>query len=94
MHIYYVHIKGGLTMEHPINNTRKQTINLSIQKTIIHEAKELDLNLSRNAEKGIEDAIKEEYSRRWKEENKAAIKAHNERVDNEGLLINSYWIGE
>ena len=79
-------------MEHPRNNTRKQTINVTIQKNIIHQAKELDLNISRNAEKGIENAIKEEHSKRWKEENKAAIEAHNKRVDNEGLLINSYWI--
>jgi antitoxin CcdA len=50
------------------------------------------LNISRNAEKGIKEAIKQERSKRWKQENKAAIHAHNKRVNKQGLLIETYWM--
>jgi antitoxin CcdA len=79
-------------MEQTRGDTRKQTINLSIQKAIINQAKELELNISRNAEKGIKEAIKQERSKRWKQENKAAIHAHNKRVNKQGLLIETYWM--
>lgn len=70
---------------------RRKRVNLTVREDIMKEAKELGLNTSRAAEAGIEEAVRKEKGRRWLEENREAIKAHNERVDREGPLLGTPW---
>lgn len=70
---------------------RRKRVNLTVREDVMQEARELGLNTSRAAEAGIEVAIREEKGRRWKEENREAIKAHNERVEREGPLLGTPW---
>jgi antitoxin CcdA len=75
--------------KHPSAERRKRT-NLTVREDVMAEAKALGLNTSRAAEAGIEAAIREEKGRRWLEENREGIKAHNERIAREGPLLERF----
>jgi antitoxin CcdA len=72
----------------------RQRVNLTVREDIMSEAQALNINISRAAEAGIEAALKAEQSRRWLEDNADGIKAHNERVRREGLLLPAPWWSE
>ena len=67
--------------------SKKTAANLSINASLIEEAKALGLNLSELAERGIAEAVQAEKERRWKEENAAAIRSHNDWVAKNGLPL-------
>lgn len=71
---------------YPKSERRKRT-NLTVREDVMAEAKALGLNTSRAAEAGIEAAIREEKGRRWLEENREGIKAHNKRLERDGPLL-------
>ena len=73
---------------------RRKRVNLTVREDVMKEARELGLNISRAAEAGIEAAIREDKGRRWKDENRDAIKAHNARVELEGVLLPPPWLDE
>ncbi len=73
---------------------RRKRVNLTVREDVMKKARELGLNTSRAAEAGIEAAIREEKGRRWKDENRDAIKAHNARVEREGVLLPPPWLDE
>ena len=52
---------------------------------LLDEAKELGVNVSRAAEAGLSEALKRERTRRWREENAAAMAAHNAFVERNGV---------
>ena len=72
--------------------TKRRRVNLSIEEGVIEAAKSLSLNASRAAEEGIARAVKAERDRRWQEENAEAIRAHNERLERDGLLLRAHWL--
>ncbi|WP_417486299.1 type II toxin-antitoxin system CcdA family antitoxin [Maricaulis sp.] len=76
--------------KYPSAERRKRT-NLTVREDVMAEAKALGLNTSRAAEAGIEAAIREEKGRRWLEENREGIKAHNERIARDGMLLPPPW---
>jgi antitoxin CcdA len=68
----------------------RRPANLSISAKLLKEAKTLEINVSRAAETGIENAVREEKARRWKEENKGAIEGWNKWVEENGLPLAKY----
>ena len=68
----------------------RKSVNLSLNKDLLAEAKELGINLSRIAEESIAQAVSAEKSRRWKEENSEAIREHNAWVEEHGLPLAQY----
>jgi len=68
---------------------RKST-NLSLDKAMVEEAREMGINLSRAAEEGIAKALKAEREKRWREENRAAIEVANDWVARNGLPLEKY----
>ncbi|WP_417478380.1 type II toxin-antitoxin system CcdA family antitoxin [Maricaulis sp.] len=74
--------------------TNRQRVNLTVREDVMSEAQALGINISRAAEVGIEAALKAEQSRRWLEENAEAIRAHNERVEREGMALPTPWWAE
>ena len=74
------------------SEARKKTVNLSIRKGLINEAKELNLNLSKHAEEGIRLAVNKVREQRWLSENREAIMSHNQRIRDKGPLIKSHWM--
>ena len=70
--------------------SKKTATNLTINASLVEEARALGLNLSELAEQGIAAAVKAERERQWKEENAAAIRSHNEWVEKNGLPLAEY----
>lgn len=67
-------------------NTRKPT-NLSLDQSLLTDAKSLEINLSRAAESGIRQAVARSRTERWKAENKAALESSNQFVEQNGLPL-------
>jgi antitoxin CcdA len=70
--------------------SQRKSVNTSIDSRLIEEAKALGINMSRAAEQGIAKAISAEKTRRWQEENKAALESSNEYVKRNGLPLAKY----
>jgi antitoxin CcdA len=68
---------------------RKPT-NLSLDSTLVEDAKALGINLSRACEAGLKREISEERSKRWLEENAEGIAAANAYVEKYGLPLAKY----
>lgn len=68
----------------------RRAANLSIDATLLGEAKSLSVNISRAAEAGIADAVRKEKERRWKEENREAIEGWNRYFEENGLPFSEY----
>lgn len=65
-------------------------LNLTVEKAIADEARDLGINMSRVAEEAIAKAAKAERNRRWVEENREALDADAERVKREGPALAKY----
>ncbi len=70
-------------------NARKAA-NLSLDESLVSEARNLKINISRAAEDGIARAIKAERERLWRLENAVAIRLENEYVEKHGLPLAKY----
>ncbi|MGY6707724.1 MAG: type II toxin-antitoxin system CcdA family antitoxin [Rhizobiaceae bacterium] len=74
----------------PARSKVRRSANLTINTGLLEEARGLQVNLSRPAERGIEAAVKAERERRWKEENREAIESSNRWVEVHGLPLAKY----
>ncbi|MBX9453502.1 MAG: type II toxin-antitoxin system CcdA family antitoxin [Mesorhizobium sp.] len=68
----------------------RKAANLSIDAHVLAEAKALSVNISRAAEAGISDAVRQEKERRWKEENRGALESWNRWVEENGIPLSEY----
>ncbi|MEO4000876.1 type II toxin-antitoxin system CcdA family antitoxin [Mesorhizobium sp. CAU 1732] len=68
----------------------RKAANLSIDATLLAEAKTLSVNISRAAEEGIASAVRAEKERLWKIENREALESWNAYVDEHGLPLAKY----
>jgi antitoxin CcdA len=64
----------------------KRAVNLSINSELLRQARELKINLSQMLETQLEQMIRQERARRWQEDNREAIEAHNRFVEKYGLF--------
>jgi antitoxin CcdA len=58
--------------------------------SLIEDARQLGINLSRACEQGIVAAVKAERERRWKDQNRDAIEDYNRWVEENGLPLAEY----
>jgi antitoxin CcdA len=63
----------------------KRRVNLSMREDLVEEAKRQNLNLSRVAEEALEEVLRKQRTERWREENREAIEAYNERIRKNGV---------
>ena len=68
----------------------RKPLNVSLETSLITEAKELGVNLSRAAETGIRKAVKSAKEEQWKRENAAAINAYNAWMEVNELPLRQY----
>jgi antitoxin CcdA len=68
----------------------RRPANLSIDGELLDAAKELDVNVSRAAEAGIEEAVRKARGEKWLEENREALESSNEYVRKHGLPLAKY----
>jgi antitoxin CcdA len=69
--------------------TRKPT-NLSLDRSLLDEARALDVNLSRAAEEGLRAAVAEAKGAQWLAENQHAIEGSNAYVAAHGLPLDRF----
>lgn len=65
---------------------RKPT-NLSMDATLLDEARGLGVNLSRAAEAGLREAVRAAKAEAWRRENRAALDSANEWAEANGLPL-------
>lgn len=68
----------------------RRPTNVSLDADLVEEARQLDINISRACEEGLEKTVREERRRRWIEENRDAMEASNEYVRKHGLPLAKY----
>jgi antitoxin CcdA len=68
---------------------RKAT-NLTLDATLVAEAKELGVSLSRAAEDGLRAAVRKAKEEAWLLENAEALRSNNEWVEKNGLPLAKY----
>jgi len=68
----------------------KKRTNLSINETLLNEAKEFGINISNSAESGIKHALLKRKRLLWLEENKDAITSSNDYVVKNGLPLEKF----
>jgi antitoxin CcdA len=67
----------------------KRAVNLSIDATLLREARDQDINLSATLERALEDALRRHRRERWLADNRQAIIAYNEQVDTHGAFADT-----
>lgn len=68
----------------------KRATNVSLSQSLLEEAKDLQINVSRAAEQGLAQAVAERRAALWLEENKAALDSSNAYVEAHGLPLAKY----
>lgn len=68
----------------------RRSTNVSLPADLVAEAKELGVNISQAAEKGVAAELAVRRREKWLEENMAAIEAHNAWVEKNGLPLAKY----
>jgi antitoxin CcdA len=68
----------------------RRAANLSIDASLLHEAKTLDINISRAAEEGIAKAVANAKAERWRAENREALQSSNAFVETNGLPLERF----
>lgn len=69
-----------------VKPVRKPT-NLSIDSSLLADAKLLGINISRSAEEGIAEAVREARKSAWLKNNRDALKSSNQFVNKQGLPL-------
>lgn len=64
----------------------KKPVNLTIDSDVPRQARELKVNLSKALEERLVEIVREERARRWQEDNREAIEAHNRLIEKYGLF--------
>jgi antitoxin CcdA len=65
----------------------KRATNVSLNEALLAEARELRINVSKAAERGLVQAIVDKRAELWLLENKAALDSSNEYVEKHGLPL-------
>ena len=69
---------------------RSRPTNVSLDTSLVEEAKALGVNISLASARGLEEAVKEARGKRWLEENMPALDAYNAYVEEHGLPLAKY----
>ncbi len=67
-------------------NAPKKATNLSVNSDLLEKTRALKINLSATLERALENQLADVEAKRWAAENKAAIKAYNDFVDENGCF--------
>jgi antitoxin CcdA len=63
--------------------------NVSLDAALVHEARELGINISRAAGAGLEQAVAKARAERWHNDNRDALRSSNSFVERHGLPLAS-----
>lgn len=69
---------------------RTKATNVSLDASLVEEAKALGVNISLASAQGLEEAVKKARAERWLEENREALDAYNAWVEANGLPLEKH----
>ena len=72
-------------------NAPKKATNLSINSDLLEKSRAMKINLSATLEKALNDELIKAEGSKWAEENKAAIKAYNNFIEENGCVGDEFW---
>ena len=72
------------------HSSSRRPTNLSIDAELLSLAKTLGVNISRSAEIGIKEAVSKKLREQWLQDNKDALIASNQFVEENGLPLQKY----
>ena len=84
---------------HNLSNTKtlqalkpsgKRAANLTLSTDVLDAAKQLNINISKLCDAYLQNYVKEEQARRWREEHAAFVAVYNETVAAEGLPLDEW----
>jgi antitoxin CcdA len=78
---------ASLGPERSRRSSATRPTNLSLSAALVDEARELGVNISVAAARGLERAVAKRRAERWIEENGAAFKSYNDYVERNGLPL-------
>lgn len=64
----------------------KRPVNLRIDESLIDQAKAMNVNLSQTLETSLVEILREKQQAAWLDENREAVKAYNQRIEEQGLF--------
>ena len=70
---------------------RRRAVNLTLPGDLVDAARALGVNASQAAEAGIAAAVRQARETAWLQANQAAIDAHADRLDRQGLPLDPAW---
>lgn len=70
-------------------NAPKRASNLSINSNLLEEARKYKVNLSKLLEQALIETLTEKKRAEWLEQNRAALEAYNQRIEERGLFSDS-----
>jgi antitoxin CcdA len=65
----------------------KMSVNVTLDKALVEQARKFDVNVSQAAGAGVEAALRQKQREKWLAENKEAIKSANEWMERHGLVL-------
>ena len=68
----------------------KRPTNVSLSETLVSEARDLGINVSRACEDGLKSEVRRERAKRWQEENAAGFEAWHTYVERNGIPLAKY----
>lgn len=68
----------------------KKPTNLSLNSDLLKQCKAMKINLSATLEQALTDKLAKSKSEKWADENKNAIRAYNEFVDEHGCFSDEF----
>lgn len=68
------------------NSKPKRPANLSINSDLLRQAKKFNINLSATLEAALIEALRNKRREQWLHENRQAIAAYNEHVEENGVF--------
>lgn len=74
-------------MHQTTNESARKPANLSLDQSLLAEARALGINLSRAAEAGLRQAVREAQAEQWRRDNANALAASNAWVQDNDLPL-------
>tara|TARA_R110001592_G_scaffold138511_5_gene357726 strand:- start:29012 stop:29257 length:246 start_codon:yes stop_codon:yes gene_type:complete len=68
----------------------KKATNLSINSDLLNKIRSIDINLSATLEKALRIELERANAKKWRKDNKNAIEAYNEFVEEHGLFSDEF----
>jgi antitoxin CcdA len=66
---------------------QRKATNVTLPEALLKEARELGINLSQACERGLAASVAEARAQRWLKDNREALNAWNEYVEQHGLPL-------